>query len=203
MARNGDDFDACARCCRDEQRPRVAHERRAGIGDEGDTRASLQALDDRRHTLAFVVLVQGFDGCLGPGDAARIEQLAGVPGVLASSSPASRRTAAARGLKSCRLPIGVATTNSVPPGVRPVEFAAVSVTRPPKDSGMLHVSLRPGQARTTAWLVAIAWLACAWMTPAAQAQQPGGATAQARHWPRQDGTSKLPRFTNNRRGAAC
>ena len=44
---------------------------------------------------------------------------------------------------------------------------------------MLHVSLRPGQARTTAWLVAIAWLACAWMTPAAQAQQPGGATAQA------------------------
>ncbi len=67
----------------------------------------------------------------------------------ASSRSASRRQAAARGLRSCRLPMGVATTYSAPAGFRPVESVALSVTLASQGSRMLHVSPQGGQARRT------------------------------------------------------
>src|SRR5215207_3958303 len=51
----------------------------------------------------------------------------------------------ARGLMSCRLPIGVATMKSVPMGGLPVESITLPVTRFSKGFRMLHVSLRSGQ----------------------------------------------------------
>ncbi len=61
----------------------------------------------------------------------------------ASSTSASRSTSAARGLRSRRLPIGVATTNSVPAGGVPIESAASRVTG--ASSGPPHAARSPSR----------------------------------------------------------
>ena len=56
--RKRDDFDARTRRRRDQQRPWIAHQGRACVGDQRDACTGLQSRHQRRDTLAFVVLVQ-------------------------------------------------------------------------------------------------------------------------------------------------
>ena len=209
-ARSGqrDDFDARARRGGHQQRSGIAHERRAGVGDQRDACARLQARHQRRRH-ARVRCARAMTRshwrdarCRSASSSVRVCRVSS-----ASSRSASRRQAAARGLRSCRLPIGVATTNSAPAGVRPVESVAVSVTRASQGSRMLHVSPQSGQVRRTSrWIGWIAssmvLLACA-ACRIAHAQQTaptpgtGGCTRARRPAPR-----RPPLVTSSSRVAA-
>ncbi len=92
--RYGRDDDASLGGGRDEQVARIAHERRAGVGNEGDALAVAQAADELRHAGPLVVLVQRNER---PLKTELPEQAPAMPRVLGGNRGSSRENLARSG----------------------------------------------------------------------------------------------------------
>ena len=95
-----------------------------------------------RRPLAFVVFVQRLERAAARAMPQASSSVRVCRVSSASSRSASRRHAVARGLRSCRLPIGVATTNSVPARGATRRIATLFAHARLPGSPMLHVPLR-------------------------------------------------------------
>ena len=134
----------------------IAHQWRTRIADERDVVAAQQPVDDLRRPIVFVVLVQRFKRAGGARNAAGLEQVPRVSRVFGQQQVRLRAgMRLARALRSCRLPIGVATRKSVPARGLPVESATLPFKRVSKGFRMLHVPLRSQQACPRRWPAAL------------------------------------------------
>ena len=109
---------------RDERGARVRHRGRAGVADVGHPLPCREQAAHARRGLRLVVLVQREQRLVQPQVA---QQRAAVRVSSQATASASASTWIARSVRSARLPIGVATTYSVPAGYCCAPAAAAAV----------------------------------------------------------------------------